>query len=192
MVGKSVDPRLIRSREAILAAARTLLLRDGPPAVTHQRVAAQAGVGRATVYRHWPRPEQLRLDAMASVGLPFFLNPTTPVRPWLCGQLRYLAVEMAMPEVAAVALMLFQGARDPQLAAQQRQFTAAVTDRVHAALALATTHGELDLTIAPSEAPALLVGPILFHAWIQADTVTDDLITQLVDGIGTWHRTESA
>ena len=45
------DPRTVRSREAILAAARHLLLHHGPAAVTHQRVAEQAGVGRATVSR---------------------------------------------------------------------------------------------------------------------------------------------
>ena len=55
----TVDPRQARSRKAMLDAARELLAREGPAAVTHQRVARQAGVGRATVYRHWPRPEQL-------------------------------------------------------------------------------------------------------------------------------------
>jgi hypothetical protein len=41
------------------------------------------GVGRATVYRHWPGPDQLLLDAMAQVDLPFFREPVSPVRPWL-------------------------------------------------------------------------------------------------------------
>jgi len=41
------DPRAARSREAILCAARLLLEREGPESVTHQRVAREAGVGRA-------------------------------------------------------------------------------------------------------------------------------------------------
>src|SRR5437016_7314236 len=53
------DPRVVKSRETILSAARTLLQESGPAAVTHQRVAARAGVGRATVYRHWRTPELL-------------------------------------------------------------------------------------------------------------------------------------
>ena len=60
----SADPRAVRSREAMLAAARRLLAEEGLDAVTHQRVAQEAGVGRATVYRHWPRTDQLLLDAM--------------------------------------------------------------------------------------------------------------------------------
>src|SRR5436853_514718 len=82
-----------RTPAAILTAARMLLVRDGPAGVTHQRVAAEAGVGRATVYRHWPRPEQLLLDVMAGVDLPFFREPTVPVRPWLAKQLHRLADE---------------------------------------------------------------------------------------------------
>jgi AcrR family transcriptional regulator len=185
-VGKSVDPRLIRSREAILTAAKELLRKHGPPAVTHQRVAAQAGVGRATVYRHWPQPEQLRLEAMAGLGLPFFRDPIVPVRPWLHGQLRYYADEMAMPEVVSVALILFQRAKDPAVAEAGRQFRSATTDRVRTALDLAITHGELTLTIPREDAAARLVGPILYQAWIQIDVVTDDLIGRLIDGIGTW------
>lgn len=38
----------------MLGAARDLLVAHGPTAVTHLRVAAAAGVARATVYRHWP------------------------------------------------------------------------------------------------------------------------------------------
>ena len=94
-----LDPRAARSREAMLAAARALLVHEGPAAVSHQRVARQARVGRATAYRHWPRPEQLLLDAMASVELPFFREPTPPVRPWLRQQLRQLADELALPKV---------------------------------------------------------------------------------------------
>ncbi len=74
----------------MLDAARELLAREGPDAVTHQRVARQAGVGRATVYRHWPRREQLVLDTMAGVELPFFGDPVSPVRPWLWAGARCL------------------------------------------------------------------------------------------------------
>lgn len=93
-----VQARVTRSREAILAAARELLRAAGPAALTHQSVAARAAVGRTTVYRHWPRPDQLLSDAMAGVEMPFFLDPTTPVRPWLVRQLRALADQMALPD----------------------------------------------------------------------------------------------
>ena len=43
-----------------------LLRTEGPGAVTHARVAEAAGVGRATVYRHWPDQAELLHDAVAA------------------------------------------------------------------------------------------------------------------------------
>ncbi|GHK00071.1 hypothetical protein SY2F82_18680 [Streptomyces sp. Y2F8-2] len=68
------DPRLLRSREAMVAAATALLTEGGLEAVTHQTVATRAGVGRTTVYRHWPSLLDLRLAALEA-GMP----PLPPV-----------------------------------------------------------------------------------------------------------------
>src|SRR6266581_1100612 len=83
MTSPATDPRAARSHEAILAAAFDLLAREGPGAITHQRVAQQAGVGRATVYRHWAAPEDLLRDVLYTAELPFFATPALPLRPWL-------------------------------------------------------------------------------------------------------------
>lgn len=172
----------------MLAAARALLLRDGPAAVTHQRVAQQAGVGRATVYRHWHAPEQLLLDVMISVELPFFRDPVVPVRPWLRQQLRTIADELALPEVGAVARILMHRAPgDSEIAARLDEFIGTVTNRVRAALMLAVAEGELDVTVDPHDASALLVGPLLYRTCMQVDTVSDGLVERLVDSVGTWH-----
>jgi AcrR family transcriptional regulator len=187
MMGTSDDPRWIRSREAILAAARVLLVRDGPTGVSHQRVAEQAGVGRATVYRHWPRPEQLLLEAMSSVDLPFFRDPVSPVREWLRRQLRQAADEFAMPEVIAVAAVLtHRPGEDRQLAERREAMVTTVTDRVRAALTMAVAAGELETTVDPHDAAAMLNGPILFRTNVQAGTVSDELIDRLIDSVGTW------
>src|SRR5436190_3072796 len=178
------DPRATRSRDAILTAARMLLVRDGPAGVTHQRVAAEAGVGRATVYRHWPRPEQLLLDVMAGVDLPFFREPTVPVRPWLAKQLHRLADELALPNVSAVAAALMQGATwDAQLAHRRDQLVATITHRLQTALALAAAHGELHTPPDAHDASALLVGPIVYRTVLQRGTVPPELIERILDKI---------
>lgn len=181
----STDPRSTRSRAAILTAARALLLKEGPAAVTHQRVAQEAGVGRATVYRHWAQPEQLMLATMADSDLPFFHNPVTPVRPWLRDQLRALGTELELPEVIAVSLTLMQGAVwNPQIAEQRDRSTATVTSRLRAALELAATTGEMTTTTPPEDAAAMLLGPMVYRTSMQAGHITDDLIDRLLDGIG--------
>ncbi len=170
----------------MLDAARELLLQEGPAAVTHQRVARQAKVGRATVYRHWPRTELLLLDTMATVDLPFFRELVTPVRPWLRQQLRVAADEMTLPQVAGVALAMMQGSAGSLPVAVRDRFIATVTGRLDAALTLAAAEGELDAPVDPQDAVALLVGPILQRTCMQAGTVSDELIDRLLDSIGTW------
>lgn len=175
------DPRAARSREAIIGAARDLLRSHGPRAVTHQRVAQQAGVGRATVYRHWPRPDQLLLDVMAEAGLPFFREPRTPVRAWFRGQVRDLADELAMPEVAAVALTLMQEAVwDEQVADRRDRFVGTLTHRIGAALTLAVEAGELDPAPDPDDVAAMLVGPVLYRTALQGRAVDDAFLDDLV------------
>jgi TetR/AcrR family transcriptional regulator, mexJK operon transcriptional repressor len=48
-----VDPRVIRSRAAILSAATTLFLRDGYVATTMDDIAETAGVSKRTVYNNF-------------------------------------------------------------------------------------------------------------------------------------------
>ena len=176
-----------RSRKAMLDAARELLAREGPAAVTHQRVARQAGVGRATVYRHWPRPEQLMLDTMAGVELPFFRDPVSPVRPWLWGQLRTFADEIALPAVAGVALAMMQSSGSSLPAEVRDRFSATADAGLRAAVALATAEGELTAVAEPEDVLALLSGPLLHRACIQGGTVSDELLDRVIDSIGTWH-----
>lgn len=56
------DPRRLRmaeKRASILAAARPILLRDGLAGTTLDRVAAEGGISKMTLYRHFPNKEAL-------------------------------------------------------------------------------------------------------------------------------------
>jgi AcrR family transcriptional regulator len=171
----------------MLAAARRLLAGEGVDAVTHRRVALEAGVGRATVYRHWARADQLLLDAMGGADLPLFREPAVPVRPWLTRQLRRLADELAIPAVAAVALTLAQSALgDPVAAARQDESVGTITDRIAAAVRLAVAAGELETEAGPADLCAQLVGPLVYRAAVQRRPASDEFIARLVGGIGTW------
>lgn len=188
-VSYSTDPRAARSREAMLVAARELLVNEGPGAITHQRVAQQAGVGRATVYRHWPRAEQLLLEVMGGADQPLFKDPETPVRPWLHRQLRQMADELSVPSVAAVALTLHQSAIwDPRIAYQRDESVKTIAERIHAAVRAAAAGGEVETDVGPADLSAMLVGPIVYLTTMQKDAVSDDLIDRLIDSVGTWRR----
>jgi len=56
------DPRRLRmaeKRAALLQAARPILLRDGFGGTTLDRVAAEGGIAKMTLYRHFPNKEAL-------------------------------------------------------------------------------------------------------------------------------------
>src|SRR4029450_13783209 len=51
---EEVDPRVERSRRVILEATLGELGEVGYGTLTIEAVAARAGVGKSTIYRHWP------------------------------------------------------------------------------------------------------------------------------------------
>src|SRR6267154_1973952 len=173
MTSQATDPRAARSREAILAAAFDLLAREGPGAITHQRVAQQAGVGRATVYRHWAAPEDLLRDVLFSAELPFFATPALPLRPWLHAELRQLADELALPAVASLAIALMEQTRSGGAGARPHRHITTITKRLAAAFALAVDAGELDTAPDAALAAAQLIGPLVYRTTLQAAPVPD-------------------
>src|ERR1700721_29190 len=63
-------PRSMKAERAIIAAALDEFAEAGPQGLCIERVAAKAGVGKATIYRRWPGKEDLLLDAIASLKTP--------------------------------------------------------------------------------------------------------------------------
>lgn len=62
------DPRIAHSRRAILRAALAEFAASGYAGFRMESVAARAGVGRSTVYRHWPDKASLVSDALAGLS----------------------------------------------------------------------------------------------------------------------------
>ncbi len=64
-MNKPVDPRLDATRNHSLEAALSLLQESGVLAVTHAAISNKTGISRSTLYRHWPKLEDLRNAAFA-------------------------------------------------------------------------------------------------------------------------------
>jgi AcrR family transcriptional regulator len=63
-------PRSELAHQAILTAARELLIEQGFAAMRLEHVAARAGVGKATIYRRWASKEALAQDLLANLAEP--------------------------------------------------------------------------------------------------------------------------
>lgn len=62
------DPRVERTRAAIVEAAAELMMTDGPVAITHGHVAEAANVSRTTVYKHYPTRTDLLRSTIEAIG----------------------------------------------------------------------------------------------------------------------------
>ena len=64
----ATSPRVERSKAVIIEATLALLAEEGVGGLTVDAVAARAGVGKATLYRHWSSRAELILEAISSLG----------------------------------------------------------------------------------------------------------------------------
>lgn len=99
-----------RKRSAILEGAKTVFLRDGFGLATMDDVAAAAGVGKQTVYRHFGSKEALFLglvQAMCASAITAAVPPHPAKRP-IEDQLRALGQLLAKSLIAPDSLALYR------------------------------------------------------------------------------------
>ena len=112
-------PRSEQAERAIIAAALDLFAESGPDGLCMERVAARAGVGKATIYRRWPGKEDLLLDALASLKTPLPEPKGRSVREDLVAVLDAMCDDAADPRRARqFALLQGEGAKYPRLMAR--------------------------------------------------------------------------
>src|SRR5260370_37195307 len=64
-------PRSEQAERAIIDAALDLFAESGPEGLCIENLAARAGVGKATIYQSCPGKDELLLDALTAVKVPF-------------------------------------------------------------------------------------------------------------------------
>jgi AcrR family transcriptional regulator len=183
-VAAVVRPQALRSRQSILEAVVRLIDEEGAAAVTHQRVAQVAGVGRATVYRHWPEPVDLLLAALERTEFRFMEpGPGSFVQRVDFG-LRRAAEQLNAPGVIGMAATILERAQwDPQTKALRDRLVTAMQHNLRIAVDDALAAGEL--TGAPPV--DILLDQLLWPIWgrqlLRGSPITDDLIDHVIDAV---------
>lgn len=155
-------PRDPNRDAAITDAAIELLVRTGYDRLTMEGVAAEAGVGKATVYRRWAGKAELVIDAMAT------LKPVggTIDTGSLDGDIAELAALSCSPQsqrlLQVMASVCSALSREPDLLeAFRTRFTEPRIARLTEILERARRRGELDphvdVAIAASLLPSLML-----------------------------------
>jgi len=177
------NPRTTRVRKIILDAASELLIKEGHNAVTPHQISKTTGVARSTIYRHWPDPDSLLIDAIDSVVAPdHTLSTVGNLSIDLTAALESLRRRLnKRPFRAMFAALLDHAIRSPKLLPAQRRFVSGVTAPLRNIITEAIDDGRVEQFVKPDEAVSQLVGPI-FHKHVMMHVrITDDLIANTVD-----------
>jgi AcrR family transcriptional regulator len=182
-------PRDERARRAILQATRALLARAGFTGLTVDAVAAEAGVGKATIYRRWPSKELLVLEAVREVTAPITVPDTGDLRSDLAAFAEAMVGGMAAADLTQLLPGLAAAAtHDPAMRKELVAFARSRRAHVLAAVERAAARGEIrpgtDLDVAVD----LLVGPVVYRIVVLGTAPTGAevaaMVDQLLAGVG--------
>lgn len=166
------DPRVERTRAAVIEAASDLLVAEGPGAITHANVAAAANVSRTTVYNHWPTREDLLRAAIDSVGrvTPDEGDLVGPIRADLDTLCDHLVDDLVDDQRAPmIANMMQRALVDPAIVNVRDEFLELFTSAFRVAIERAVERGELRADIDVRRSLASIVGSFLFARFMSSD-----------------------
>jgi len=179
----TVDPRVTRTRHAVLAAAREVLLDEGWEGVTLGRVAERSGYARTTLYRHWPQRLDLLRDLIREEARLAHTTPMGDLRDDLVAELEAFRVAVTSTGLGRVMIAIGQQARDDaELADLNRSMRAEGARVLEEIVVDAVAAGDLPRGLRADAAVAQLVGPVLFrYLFEDHDALDREYVVSVVD-----------
>jgi len=174
--------RSARCHAAILESTVELLAESGFAGLTVEGVAARAGVGKSTIYRHWRSKAELVIEAFGSLIHTAPPVHTGDLRTDLVERVRTVIAVISQPPLAPILPSLLDAAeRDPELAELHRRFTAqrrrTLLDLLDAGVAAGTVLPGTDVELVAD----LLAGPVFYRRLISRAPLGPAFADRLVD-----------
>lgn len=176
------DPRVARTHRAVREAVRTLVQRAGFEAVSHQQVAEEAGVGRATVYRHWPSRTDLLLEAVPEAEAPRDRKSSGDLATDLTEGLERLQRTLGSPLVPELVALIGRAEWDPEVRETKLELLASGTSGLRRALEAGIERGELPASLDLDATIARLAGPLLYRRILAHAPIDDAFVSTIVTG----------
>jgi len=174
-------PRSEQARRAIFRSTLKLLRRSSFSGLTIEAIAADADVGKATVYRWWPNKGALVVDAFASSAESelHFPNTGSVYRDMSLQMAQFLGV-LRSPRGRIVAALLAGGQSDPELlAAFRERFLRPRRQEAYKTLRRAIERGELPEEIDLDAVLDVLYGAIYMRFLIRHDELSEAYIRKV-------------
>ncbi len=182
VTGRSPDPRVERSRRVILSAALEVLGEAGYGGLTVEGVAARAGVGKSTIYRHWGGKLELVEDAVRTLRAGLAAPAGGSVRDRLTGLLRQMAENMADSTWSSCLPAIIDAAeRDPEVLAIQRRVAWGRRQVLVDLLEEGVKEGEFPAGTDAGLVAECLIGPIMVRRLLLHEPFEPAAVPALVD-----------
>jgi AcrR family transcriptional regulator len=167
----------------ILRAAVEEMAAVGYGGVTIESIAARAGVGKSTIYRHWPDKLELIADAFET-----FHEQMVPdlgivsVRESVVLLLRHVAEVVVDSTFSRCIPALIEGAeRDPRVREFHHRYSAERRQALIDLIAVGIDAGEVSPEVDPELATTALLGAIFYRRLMTARPLPPDDTERLVD-----------
>ena len=192
---RTLDPRLGATRSQALDAALMLLQEKSVLAVTHGAINRETGISRSTLYRHWPKLEDLRNAAFARAATGPKTQPITngPLKTdliWIIGNLMTALNDTPWGKIAPQVIAM--AAIDEQTRSLMSKWIEDRSGDVEAVFEAARERGELregapveqlvEMAIAIPYFRKLVAGLPLDHEWLDNHV---DVICSLATEVST-------
>ena len=176
----------------MLESALDLFVEGGVEAVKTETVAKRSGVTRATVYRRYPRREDLVIAALAE-AYRVHLEQPAPEHPTLADTVAGIAGALADARVRRVLRRLMSVPHDhPKLFAEYRAATGATAEIIHQALERESLHGNFPAHGDLEMVQTLFAASISSHLLTRPDDEPAEQIVAFLPGTGCLGHRQSA
>jgi AcrR family transcriptional regulator len=181
------DPRVERTRQAVIDAGMNLLLDQGPDGINHAAIALAAGVSRTTLYKYWPTRAKLLLEILAAFDAHPQLSSTGELRADLLMLVGEHQTSMSDPTRRRVfSSMIAQAQWDDDVNEAQSGLRAIPVGGLGVLLKAAVERGEIIEGVVPIDVAGRLIGPLMFAALVaNQDVMTVDIESIIDDWLST-------
>ena len=175
-------PRSEDARKAILRSTLKLLQETGFPDLSIEAIAADADVGKATVYRWWPNKAALVADAFSSSADRELRFPNTgSVRSDMSSQMKHLVRVLRGRRGRIVAALIGGGQSDPELIqAFRERFMMPRRQEAYETLRRGISRGELAQDLDLDLTLDTLYGALYMRFLIRQSGLTEEYVDEVV------------
>jgi TetR/AcrR family transcriptional regulator, regulator of autoinduction and epiphytic fitness len=181
------DPRVGQSRRAIRRAALEEFASVGYAGFRMESVAARAGVGRSTLYRHWRDKTALIADALETLNV-----QPDPNRDLVSGTARQ-RVELLLshlvraltdsPVAACIPALIHATETDSAVRDFFHRYSAQRRRRLTDAIAAGVEDGQFPARVDPEAASVALSGAVFYRRLMTGDVLDAAFIDGLIDTV---------